>query len=135
MCEAMLLPNCTITQQPMANSMGSPCKAGSTQLNTVNLRASTFRPSTLLKSPQARTHRTINRVIKQAAEGVAAPEVNAAQEPKKKIAIFVEPSPFSHVSGKSITSCWSFCMQLRGKLSARSLTAKVVLSQFSRHVH
>ena len=100
MCEAMLLPG-TITQQPMANSVSSPCKAGSTQLNTVNLRASPYRPPTLLKSSQPRTNRAVNRAIAQAAEVVATPEAYAAQEPKKKIAIFVEPSPFSHVSGRA----------------------------------
>jgi hypothetical protein len=100
MCEAMFLPG-TMTQQPMANSVSSPCKAGSTQLNTVNLRASPYRPSTVLKSPKPRTNRRVNRAIAQAAEVVATPEAFAAQEPKKKIAIFVEPSPFSHVSGKT----------------------------------
>ena len=100
MCEAMLLPG-TITQPMMANSVSSPCKAGSTQLNTVNLRASPYRPPTVLKSPQPRTKRAVNRAIAQAAEVVATPEAYAAQEPKKKIAIFVEPSPFSHVSGKA----------------------------------
>lgn len=99
MCEAMRLPS-TVTQQPMANPVNGPCKAGSTQLNTVNLRASTYRPPSLLKgSQQKRSHRKINRTIAQAAEVVAAPELTPAQEPKKKIAIFVEPSPFSHVSG------------------------------------
>ena len=53
MCEAMLLPG-TITQQPLANSVSSPCKAGSTQLNTVNLRVSPYRPPAVLKSPQPR---------------------------------------------------------------------------------
>lgn len=100
MCEAMLLPG-TITQQPMASSVSSPCKAGSTQLNTVNLRASPYRPPTLLKRSQPRATRAVNRAIAQAAEVVATPEAYAAQEPKKKIAIFVEPSPFSHVSGRA----------------------------------
>ena len=94
----MLLPS-TVTQQPMANSVSSPCKAGSNQLNTVNLRASPYRPPSVLKSPRRRSHRGINKTIAQAAEVVSEPEPIAAQEPKKKIAIFVEPSPFSHVSG------------------------------------
>ena len=103
MCEAMLLPS-TITQQPMANSVSSPCKAGSSQPTTVNLRASPYRPPHTLKSPRKRSHRPINRSIAQAAEVVAAPEPEAktAQERKKKIAIFVEPSPFSHVSGNPL---------------------------------
>ena len=113
MCEAMLLPG-TITQQPMANSVSSPCKAGSTQLNTVNLRASPYRPPTVLKSPQPRTNRAVNRAIAQAAEVVATPEAYAAQEPKKKIAIFVEPSPFSHVSGKACACPRDANMHFRG---------------------
>ena len=44
----------------------------------------------------------MNRAIAQAAEVVATPEAMQAQEPKKKIAIFVEPSPFSHVSGRPV---------------------------------
>ena len=105
MCEAMLLPS-TMTQQPMANSVSSPCKAGSSQPTTVNLRASPYRPPHTLKSPRKRSHRPINRSIAQAAEVVAVPEPEAktAQERKKKIAIFVEPSPFSHVSGKPFSS-------------------------------
>ncbi|CAL5228626.1 g11792 [Coccomyxa viridis] len=86
----------------MANSVSSPCKAGSTQLNTVNLRASPYRPPSVLKSSRRRSHRGINKTIAQAAEVVSEPEAIAAQVPKKKIAIFVEPSPFSHVSGMKI---------------------------------
>ena len=96
----MLLPS-TITQQPMANTVSSPCKAGSTQLNTVNLRASPYRPPSVLRNPRRRSQRPINRTIAQAAEVVAVPSADAAKEPKKKIAIFVEPSPFSHVSGNT----------------------------------
>ena len=109
MCEAMLLPS-TMTQQPMANSVSSPCKAGSSQPTTVNLRASPYRPPHTLKSPRKRSHRPINRSIAQAAEVVAVPEPEAktAQERKKKIAIFVEPSPFSHVSGKPLLCSHSY---------------------------
>ena len=109
----MLLPS-TITQQPMANSVSSPCKAGSSQPTTVNLRASPYRPPHTLKSPRKRSHRPINRSIAQTAEVVAAPEpeAKAVQERKKKIAIFVEPSPFSHVSGNPLGCSLSITFEL-----------------------
>lgn len=90
----MLLPS---TMQP---SVAAPtCKPG-TVTHGVNLRVSTFRPPNLVRSSVTQERRPSRKPIAAAAEVVGVPEVVAAQEQKKKIAIFVEPSPFSHVSGR-----------------------------------
>ena len=94
MSEAMLLP--TTMQPPVA---APTCKPG-TVAHGVNLRVSTFRPPNLVRTSVAQERRPSRKPKAAAAEVVSVPEVVAAQEQKKKIAIFVEPSPFSHVSGR-----------------------------------
>lgn len=68
----------------------------------MNLRVSTFRPQNLPRTPVAQRRRPVTQITAQGAEVLSIPEADntAAQDEKKKIAIFVEPSPFSHVSGK-----------------------------------
>ena len=99
MCEVMLLPS-TITQHQSTASASSTCKPGSTS-HGVNVRVSTFRPPNLPRTPVAFRRRPATLIAAQAAEVLSVPEADniAAQDVKKKIAIFVEPSPFSHVSG------------------------------------
>ena len=89
----MLLPSAHL---PQHNSVGSPCKTGS---GAVVVRVSTYRPPNVLRGSVSQERRPIRKSIAAAAEVVPASEVIQAQEQKKKIAIFVEPSPFSHVSG------------------------------------
>ncbi|EIE20061.1 UDP-Glycosyltransferase/glycogen phosphorylase [Coccomyxa subellipsoidea C-169] len=96
----MLLPN-TITQHQSSASAGSTCKPGSTSLT---LRVSTFRPPNVTRKSIAQKRRPATVTSAQAAEVLAVPQPEKADahEEKKKIAIFVEPSPFSHVSGMKI---------------------------------
>lgn len=97
----MLLQNTTM-QHPSSASISSTCK-GTSAVHGVNLRVSAYRPANLVRSPPTQKRRTAPKPSAQAAEVVAAPEQSSAddQNKKKKIAIFVEPSPFSHVSGKN----------------------------------
>lgn len=98
----MLLPS-TITQHQSAASTSGTCKSGSASLG-VNLRVSTFRPPNVTRTSIVQKRRAANVTAVQAAEILAVPEpekLNAYEE-KRKIAIFVEPSPFSHVSGNFI---------------------------------
>ena len=95
----MLLPT-TLMQQQSAST--SPCKGGS---GAVVVRVSTFRPPNVLRGTVAQERRPTRKCVAPAAEVVPASEVIGAQEQKKKIAIFVEPSPFSHVSGNDCDAC------------------------------
>lgn len=67
------------------------------------MRVSTFRPQNLPRTPVIHRRNPARLISAQAAEVLSVPEADniAAQDEKKKIAIFVEPSPFSHVSGIS----------------------------------
>ncbi|CAL8471117.1 g10659 [Coccomyxa elongata] len=98
-----MLLHSTITQHQSTASASSTCKPASTS-HGVNLRVSTFRPQNLPRTPVAHRRRPATQISAQAAEVLSIPEADnsAAQDEKKKIAIFVEPSPFSHVSGMKI---------------------------------